>query len=461
MDMLRMTLLGSLQIVRADRPVAGFVSSKAQALLCYLALTGRPHTRAALAGLLWGELPETDARMNLRHVLTNLRQVVGAHLRITRETVEFDRSAPYWLDVEQIQPHLRSCAAASQASVGELLEVAKCYRGDLLEGFHVRDAPAFEEWLLIQRECTRQRMLHALHELAVQLTARGAHTAALECTTQLLALDPLREDTYRQLMHLLAQSGQPSAALLQYQACARMLNDELGAKPALETTLLFEQIKAGRIPAHAAKPEPPRAPVTERRQMTLLACKVRGLLALAEHLDLDALGDVMRSLQTLYLDIARQFGGRVAEQHSDGVLLAFGAPHNSDPALAAVRAALALVDALNQFTSPAVRAPALAAQIGIHTGRVIVAEQSDAPQAGLGIVGLPLMAAHRLQSLAAPATILISGATERRSLERVAYKARGTYTFDELQQPLAVFQVVQSHPPRHHRAAAQAYTTAV
>lgn len=459
--MLRITVLGSLQIVRADQPVTGFVSSKAQALLCYLALTARPHARAALAGLLWGELPETDARMNLRHVLTNLRQVVGAHLRITRETVEFDRSAPYWLDVEQIQLHVQPGAAASQASTDELLEVAKCYRGDLLEGFHVREAPAFEEWLLIQRECIRQRMLHALHELTVQLTARGAHSAALACATQLLALDPLREDTYRQLMRLLAQSGQPSAALLQYQACKRMLHAELGAKPAIETTQLFEQIKAGRFPAPEIKPEPPRTPATERRHMTLLACQVRGLLALAEHLDLDALGEVTRSLQALYSDIARQFGGRIAEQRSDGVLIAFGAPQISDPALAAVRAALALMDALNQFTSPVVRTPTLTAQIGIHTGRVIVAEQYDMPHAAIGIVGLPLMAVHRLQSLAAPATILISGTTERRALERVAYKARGTYTFDELKQPLAVFQVVQSHPTRHRLPAAKAYPTAI
>jgi DNA-binding SARP family transcriptional activator len=48
--------------------------------LYYLALTSRPHARATLAGLLWGELSETDARMNLRHVLTNLRQLDDAEI---------------------------------------------------------------------------------------------------------------------------------------------------------------------------------------------------------------------------------------------------------------------------------------------------------------------------------------------------------------------------------------------
>lgn len=458
--MLRITLLGSLQIVREGRPVTGFVSSKAQALLCYLALTARPHARATLAGLLWGELPEADARMNLRHVLTNLRQVVGAHLRITRETVEFDRSAPYWLDVEHVQPYLHSCALpTSQSGFDALWDVIKCYRGDLLEGFHVREAPAFEEWLLMQRECLRQRMLHALHEFTAQLIARGAYTPALDCATRLLALDPLREETYRQLMHLLVQIGKPSAALLQYQACIRMLDDELGTKPATETTLLFEQIKARYFADRAAKPMPTRAPATERRQMTLLACQVRGLLALAERLDLDALDNVLNSLQMLYIDVANQFGGRIAEQRSDGVLIAFGAPQ-LDPSQAAVRAALALLDALNQFTTPAVPIPILKAQIGIHTGQVIVAEKNDTLPASLNILGLPLIAVSRLQSLAAPATILMSGTTERRGLEWIAYKARGTYTFDELKQPLAVFQVVRSHPSRNRLSTAQAFPAA-
>jgi len=46
---LRLALLGGLQITRGETPLMGFVSSKAQALLCYLAVTGRPHSRAELA----------------------------------------------------------------------------------------------------------------------------------------------------------------------------------------------------------------------------------------------------------------------------------------------------------------------------------------------------------------------------------------------------------------------------
>ena len=47
-------------------------------------------------------------------------------------------------------------------------------------------------------------------------------------TYELLALDPWRESTYRQLMLLYAQSGRVAAALEQYENCRRILDEELG-----------------------------------------------------------------------------------------------------------------------------------------------------------------------------------------------------------------------------------------
>ncbi len=159
MDELRLALLGAPRITRAGQAVRGFISSKAQALLCYLAITGRPHTRAMLAGLLWGELPEDDARRNLRSALANLRQLVGSHLAITRETLAFERAAPYWLDVEQFETGVAT-ADSVLSDLGRLQAAVALYQGDLLEGLSVRDAPcpgyalhpATQQWL-----CPRSR----------------------------------------------------------------------------------------------------------------------------------------------------------------------------------------------------------------------------------------------------------------------------------------------------------------
>src|SRR5688572_2456210 len=106
-EILGLLVLGGIGVERDGVPVTGFISNKAPALLCYLAITGRPHTRAALAGIFWGEMPEMDARASLRVVLSNLRQLAGTHLAITRESVAFNRDAAYELDLERFEALLR------------------------------------------------------------------------------------------------------------------------------------------------------------------------------------------------------------------------------------------------------------------------------------------------------------------------------------------------------------------
>jgi DNA-binding SARP family transcriptional activator len=76
-DLLELTLFGSPEVRLHGHPVTGFRSSKAQALLYYLAVTGRPHTRPTLAGLLWGDQPDAAARVSLSKYLSDLRDLVG------------------------------------------------------------------------------------------------------------------------------------------------------------------------------------------------------------------------------------------------------------------------------------------------------------------------------------------------------------------------------------------------
>ena len=64
---------------------------------------------------------------------------------------------------------------------------------------------------------------------------------------KLLELDPWHEATHRQLMGLLAATGQRSAALEQYERCRRLLRDELGVEPEQETTAEHLRIRAGTL----------------------------------------------------------------------------------------------------------------------------------------------------------------------------------------------------------------------
>jgi DNA-binding SARP family transcriptional activator/predicted ATPase len=247
---LQISSFGGLTIDQNEEPVTGFVSSKAPALLVYLAVTRCTHQRDALAGLLWGEMAEADARNNLRQALSNLRKVVGSHITITRTTAAFRGDAPYSLDVELFEQHLGDGETAKDRTAA-LQAAVSLYQGDFLAGFYLRDAPAFEEWMLVHRERYRSLALHALHILTEHYLRYREYGRAIDTATHLLTLDSWREEAHRQLMLALVRSGQRTAALSQYETCRRTLDKELGVAPSAETTTLYERIRAtGDLPRH-------------------------------------------------------------------------------------------------------------------------------------------------------------------------------------------------------------------
>ncbi len=267
MDELRLRLLGGVQITLGGARVGDFTSKKSPALLSYLAVTGRPHSREALSGLLWGESSEKRARASLRTVLWDLRQVVAPYLAIDRQRVGLEEEAPHWVDVvafgEGIEAALPDVAtetaptgpgtplsgtlgrALGAGQVEALERAVSLYRGELLAGFYVSEAPAFEDWVLKKREWARHLAIQALHRLIGHHAARGSYATGIDTATRLLEIAPWKEEAHRQLMTLLALSGQRSAALAQYETCQRMLAEELGVEPTAETQLLYERIQSG------------------------------------------------------------------------------------------------------------------------------------------------------------------------------------------------------------------------
>ena len=304
-DELQLALLGNVEIGRDGAPVPGFSSSKAQALLCYLAVTGRPQTRPVLAGLLWGDMPEDKARMNLRKALTNLRRLVGPHLDITRQAAALNRDSAYWLDVEVFEDRIGE--SSTQTDIRGLCQAVELYRGDFLEGFYVRQALAFEEWALAEQARLRNLALGALHRLVVFYAGQGRAGLpdGINYAGRLLALEPWREETHRQLMLLLARSGQRGAALAQYETCRRVLAEELGVEPGTETVALVRAIEEDHIQPDA--PQVGTGAATETRPITKAATRPRFRTSL-----------VGRELE---METLRRVWGRVVEDKGQVVLV--------------------------------------------------------------------------------------------------------------------------------------------
>lgn len=244
-DELALTLFGSPEVRLRGLPVTAFRSSKAQALLYYLAVTARPHTRSTLAGLFWGDQPDPAARASLSKCLSNLHDLVGDAVLIERQTIAFNRDCPYQLDTERFAAGVD--APPTPETLQPLQVALALYRGDFLEGFYVRDAPDFEQWVLVQRAQYREAVVQRVHALVAFASQQGDLPQAIAHTRRLLALEPWREKAHRQLMLLLARSGQRAAALAQFETCRRILDAELTVEPDAETLAVVAAIRSGEF----------------------------------------------------------------------------------------------------------------------------------------------------------------------------------------------------------------------
>jgi DNA-binding SARP family transcriptional activator/predicted ATPase len=238
MARLNLSLLGGFQgRVGVSAPLA-LPTRKTQALLAFLALPpGRPHPREKLASLLWGGMREPRARSGLRQSLFTLRKAVNAMppaLLIDGQTVALNPTA---VDVDVVEFERR----VAEGTPAALERATTLYRGDLLEGLALQEAP-FEEWLLAERERLHELALEAQAKLLHHQRTTGATEAALQTALRLLALDPLQEPVHRAVMRLYVQLGRRASALRQYQICVGTLQRELGVEPETTTRQLYREI---------------------------------------------------------------------------------------------------------------------------------------------------------------------------------------------------------------------------
>ena len=241
--MLYLHLLGRPQLVlNAAASSLNTLTGKSLALFCYLAVTGQTHARTSLASLLWGELPDADARNNLRVSLSKLRRHLDPYLTISHETVSLNKESPYWLDVQVFEQGLRNPHEETT-----LRQAMALYKGDFLQELYVRDASAFEDWVTQQRNRLHNQAIQGWFDLAQMGITRGMYAAAIDDLRRLLEHQPWHEEAHQELMRAFALSGQRTTALAQFERCRHILERELGVQPGAVTQTLFEQIRAGTL----------------------------------------------------------------------------------------------------------------------------------------------------------------------------------------------------------------------
>ncbi|HKX47762.1 MAG TPA: adenylate/guanylate cyclase domain-containing protein, partial [Gaiellaceae bacterium] len=185
------------------------------------------------------------------------------------------------------------------------------------------------------------------------------------------------------------------------------------------------------------RPTPASAPAAERRLVSVLFADLVGYTALSEGRDFE---DV-RDLQTRYFDTARtvieRYGGTIEKFIGDAVMAIWGAPvAREDDAERAVRAALELVDAVATMGGAA----DLRLRAGVLTGEAAVTVGAE----GQGMVTGDLVnTASRIQSAAAPGTVLVGDSTHRATEAAIAYTAAGERELKGKAEPVQLWQALR------------------
>lgn len=244
-------LFGPFELRIDGSLVPKFATAQGQALLAYLCLNPDPHPREKLADLFWPEHLPARAGQNLRKTLSRMRGGLPSQpngLQINRRTVQL-LPRLYDVDALRFRALLDACAHHSHRAVercaaccARLEEVVALYRGELLAGASNDDSPAFEEWLLLQRERFHRQVVDALQILIDYQSSLRAYESVRRLAQRLIELEPYQESAHAALIEALALLGDERAALAHYERCVALLADELGVAPGAELLHLGQSL---------------------------------------------------------------------------------------------------------------------------------------------------------------------------------------------------------------------------
>ncbi len=185
------------------------------------------------AAALWPDESEDTGRARLRRTLHQLQSSLPSTapdrpwLLVTPTTIKWNPAADYWLDVLEFE--------RLSTILEQLAQAVALYAGDLLPG-------CYDDWVIAPRERLRELYVADLDRLVEEHRARLDYKQAALYARQLLAHDPLSEVGIRQLLAVLYELGDRTAALVAYERFTVHLVAELGVEPMPETVSLYEAV---------------------------------------------------------------------------------------------------------------------------------------------------------------------------------------------------------------------------
>jgi len=412
--MLQIRLLGQFD-VRLDGKRVTIPSRAGQSLFAYLALTaGTAHRREKLAGTIWPDTTDENARKNLRQELWRIRKAIsggqatnGEYLIADEFTLKFNRDAEFWLDVTQMErPDL---------DLGSLIANLSLYQGELLPGF-------YDEWITLERERVNAVYEARMEQLLEQLITAERWIALQEWGERWLTLSGVREPAYRALMLASGVRGDMAKVASLYQRCMEELSEQLGVEPSAETRALYDGLLKG------AK-TPPRTAAQPSGTITFLFTDIEGSTRL-----LDKMGAqyavVLSEHHEILRAAIRKWNGHEVDTQGDAFFVTF------TRAIDAVQCAAEAQRALASHSWH--QGEQLRVRMGLHTGEPLIAST--------GYVGMDVHRAARIGDAGHGGQILLSQTTRELVIQDLpqgmTIRDLGEYRLKDMKFPTSIYQLV-------------------
>ncbi|HSM04602.1 MAG TPA: BTAD domain-containing putative transcriptional regulator [Longimicrobiales bacterium] len=187
--------------------------------------------------VLWPDSDDARARQSLRNSLYQIRRSAGADVLSNRGAVDLGVN-PSRLVVDAVEFR----AAVAEERFEDAVEL---YQGRFLSGFHLDDAPEFEEWAGRIRRSLEADAQRVLLDVARLREDSGDIEGALRLLQRAQALAPADEEILRHRLILLEGQGNRAAAVAEGEAWVEALRSRLEMEPSEPTLRLMEDLRSG------------------------------------------------------------------------------------------------------------------------------------------------------------------------------------------------------------------------
>jgi class 3 adenylate cyclase len=438
---LDLRLLGPLEVLRQGAGV-GIGGPKPRGLLAALGLEpGRVVSVDQLVENLWpGEPPDTAA-----HAV----QVYVSQLRKSLGTATIARRAPgYVLEVDpscvdvhrfiRLAAEGREALAAGDAAAAStiLRDALALWRGPALADF------TYEPFAQTEIARLDELRLVALEERIEADLALGRQAELVSELEAIVDSQPLRERPRAQLMLALYRAGRQGDALAAYRAARDTLVEDLGIEPGPQ----LKELEAAILRQDESLLPDAEAPVPTmefRRLVTVLFADVVESMALAEALDAEALGRVLRLYFETVSAVLSRHGGTIEKFAGDAVMAVFGIPvSHEDDALRAARAALDLRVGMAALNERLVKdhGVGLEIRVGIETGEVVASQSATSQRLVTGeVVGI----AARLEQSAGTDEIVVGELAGRLIDHAAQLEPLGALEIKGKREPVRAYRLLE------------------